>query len=164
MKFVTDFLIEDYRDLCWYQVEKPALWLSVLLTVAFSLTITVFIKNIMIFMVLLCVLYPIVSALVRHFILKRADRRFFAFGASSELSLDISDTGIVQTSNSGETELLWNDVFKVGESESAYYVFLTKRKAFYFPKRSFADSECEQSFISILKKHISDKKIKLMKK
>ncbi len=164
MRFVTDFLIEDYRELCWYLVEKVALMLSVLLTIAFALTINLLIKNIMIFMVLLCVLYPIVRALVRHFILKRADRRFIAFGVSNELALDISDTGIVQTSNSGETELLWDDVFKVGESENCYYVFLTKRKAFYFPKRSFAEEESEQRFISILREHIPDKKIKLMKK
>ncbi len=161
MRFKTDFIDKDYMELCWYQVRGIGTILAVLLAMAFSFMISSLLESLLALIILLAVLNPITHIAVRRYIKKRAQRRFIAFNVSSELVLDITEKGIVQMANSGETELLWEDVFMVGESKKSYYVFLTKRKAFYFPKRSFDTPECEKEFISILRKHVPGEKIKL---
>lgn len=164
MKFKTDFLFEDYANLCWFQSKTATSVLAVLLALAFggmtaAITAPIIIIGIAVFVILLPVSYFVQKRSVK----KRAERRFLAFGASSELSLEINDDEILQHSNSGETRLPWEDVYAVRESKDCYYVFLTKRKAFYFPKRSFESEAHKEEFLGYIKKHVAEKKIKLKK-
>ena len=137
MKFKTDFLAEDYSTLCWFQTRLLSTILAVLLALTFSFTAFSIIKSLPIALAIYLFLAPMCYWIQKIIVLRRADRRFAAFGTSSELYLEIDDDEIRQTSAKGETRLPWADVYSVAESKDSYYVFLTKRKAFYFPKRSF---------------------------
>ena len=161
MKFKTDFLFEDYATLCWYQAKIATSVLSVLLALAFGAVGSMFhlFIGIGVFVVALVLSYFIQKRSVK----KRAERRFIAFGASSELTLEINEDEILQHSNSGETRLPWADVYSVRESDDCYYVFLTKRKAFYFPKRSFESDAHREEFLGYIRKYVAEKKIKIKK-
>ena len=113
---------------------------------------------------LVLIFTPLICFLRKRGIIKKAEKRFVAYGASDELNLEIDDEEIRQTAASGETRLPWDDVYSVQESENCYYVFLTKRKAFYFPKRSFESAEQKSEFFTYIKKHVPINRIKLMKK
>ena len=161
MKFKTDFLAEDYSMLCWFQARLISTILAVLLALAFSFTIFSIIPNILLAIVIYLFLAPMCYWIQKLIVIRRADRRFGAFGTSSELYLEIDDDEIRQTSAKCETRLPWEDVYAVAESKECYYVFLTKRKAFYFPKRSFESEEHRALFIDYIKKHVPEKKIKI---
>ena len=161
MKFKTDFLIEDYTTLCWFQSRTISIVLSAALAIAFGMTLAMF--NVLVGGFVLIVGGPIVYTLQKRSIIKRAERRFVAFGASSELSLELSKEDITQQSNSGETRLPWQDVYAVRESDDSYYIFLAKKKAFYFPKRSFESDAHREEFLGYINQYVDSKKIKLKK-
>lgn len=163
MKFKTDFLAEDYSGLCWFQARPVSVLLSALLTLAIAFTVFGITNNAIIGFLLIIVCYPLMYFIQRRSVIKRADRRYGAFGASSELYLEIDDDEIRQSAASGDTRLPWADVYSVRESEECYYVFLTKRKAFYFPKRSFESEEHRREFLEYIKKYVPEKKVKLKK-
>ena len=161
MEFRTDFLAEDYSGLCWFQTRGISILLSVLLALAVSLTFLGLSHNPIIGFLLFVICFPIIYILRKRGVIKRAENRYAAFGASSELYLEIDDDEIRQSAASGETRLPWEDVYVVRESEESFYVFLAKRKAFYFPKRSFESEEQKKTFLSYIQKHVPAKKIKI---
>ncbi|MBR5543468.1 MAG: YcxB family protein [Oscillospiraceae bacterium] len=163
MNFKTDFLAEDYSTLCWFQSRTPTIILSFFIAAAFAFTIGSLATNIIIGAAVFAIAYLISYRVQKRGVEKRADKRFAAFATSSELDLTINDSEILQVSNSGETRLPWEDVYSVRESESSYYVFLTKNKAFYFPKRSFCSEAEKEKFLDYIRKNVSEKKIKLKK-
>lgn len=163
MKFKTDFLLEDYANLCWFQSKTATGILSVLLSLAFGGIALGITKVLVIGIAVLLVVLPVSYFVQKRSVKKKAERRFLAFGASSELSLEINDDEILQHSNSGETRLPWEDVYAVREGEDCYYVFLTKNKAFYFPKRSFESEAHKEEFLGYITKHVAEKKIKIKK-
>lgn len=161
MKFKTDFLLEDYANLCWFQSKAATGVLAVLLALAFGGVGMV--ANFYIGIAVFVLVIPIAYFVQKRSVKKRAERRFLAFGASSELSLEINDDEILQYSNSGETRLPWEDVYSVREGEDCYYVFLTKHKAFYFPKRSFESEAHRAEFLGYITKYVEAKKVKIKK-
>ena len=161
MKFKTDFLVEDYTTLCWFQSRTVTIALAIALALAFGMTLAML--NVLVGIVVLVFGCPIIYLFQKRSIIKRAERRFAAFATSSELSLEISEDDITQQSNSGETRLPWQDVYAVRESEDSYYVFLAKKKAFYFPKRSFESEAHREEFLEYINKYVDAKKIKLKK-
>lgn len=163
MKFKTDFLAEDYSGLCWFQARPVSIILAVLLTMAISFTVFGLTKNILIGIALLIICYPLMYKFQKWNVTRRADRRFAAFGASSELELELNGNEIYQIAASGETRLPWQDVYAVRESDTSYYVFLTKGKAFYFPKRSFVSPEHRAEFLEYINKYVPASKVKLKK-
>lgn len=166
MKFKTDFLAEDYSGLCWFQAKTASRILAAGLSLALGLTLGSAVSGllgILIGIVIAGAVYPLLELWQKKSVKKRADKRFAAFSTSSELYLTINDDEILQNSNSGETRLPWADVYAVRESEESYYVFLTKRKAFYFPKRSFESDDAKTEFLGYITKHVPSNKIKLKK-
>ena len=163
MKYKTDFLAEDYSGLCWFQLKGVSALLSILLSLALALMVLGVTKNIMIAALVVAISYPIILKIRKNGVIKRADRRYSSFGASSELYLEIDDDEIRQTAASGEVRLPWEDVYAVRESDTSYYVFLSSRKAFYFPKRSFESEEAKKEFIEYINKNVPKKKVKLKK-
>ncbi len=164
MEFKTNFLAEDYSELCWFQAKGMTLLLAVLVGMALGFMVLSLTQSPLIgIAVMLIVSYP-TFVLWKRSIIKRADRRYGAFGASDMLYLKIDDDEILQTSNSGETRLPWEDVYAVMESENCYYVFLAKRKAFYFPKRSFESEEQKARFFEYIRKYVPLNRIKLKNK
>ncbi len=161
MKFKTDFLVEDYTTLCWFQARAISIVLAIALAIAFGMTLAMI--NVLVGIVVLVFGCPIIYLLQKRSITKRAERRFVAFATSSELSLELSKDDIIQQSNSGETRLAWQDVYAVRESEESYYVFLAKKKAFYFPKRSFESEAHREEFLKYINDYVDPKKIKLKK-
>ena len=164
MKFRTDFLAEDYSGLCWFQARAASTVLAALLALAIAFTFFGLSRNPIIGFLLFVIFFPIIYILRKRGVFKRAENRYVAFGASSELYLEIDEDEIRQSAASGETRLPWADVYSVRESEDSYYVFLTKRKAFYFPKRSFESEEQKNIFLSYIRKYVPAKKVKIKKK
>ncbi|MBQ8003606.1 MAG: YcxB family protein [Oscillospiraceae bacterium] len=164
MKFKTDFLAEDYSQLCWFQARTLSIVLAALLTLAVALTFFGLSQNPIVGFLLIVICFPVIYILRKRGVIKRADRRYASYGASSELYLEIDDDEIRQSAASGETRLPWADVYAVRESEECYYVFLTKRKAFYFPKRSFENEEHRRTFLSYIEKYVPAKKVRIKKK
>ena len=169
MEFRTDFTLDDYKGLCWFQAKTVTIVMSILLALALGFTMFAIIGLAIgnaafpVGIIFALVGYPLIYKLRKRSIGKRAERRYYTFGASSELYLVITDEDITQTSKGGDTRLPWEDVYAVRESETSYYVFLTKRKAFYFPKRSFDSKEHREEFLTYIKKYVPAKKTKLMK-
>ncbi len=163
MKFHTDFLAEDYANLCWFQAKWISAVMAILLSIAFTITVFSIFPSVAV-IALMAVFYPLIMWIEKLMVLRRANKRFCAFGTSSVLDLTLSKDDITQVCASGETRLPWQDVYAVRESESSYYVFLTKRKAFYFPKRSFENKEHEKQFIDMIFEYAPEKKIKLRNK
>ncbi len=161
MKFKTDFLIEDYSTLCWFQAKKISIALAVALALAFGLTVAT--MHLIAGIAVLVFAGPIIYIFQKRRVIKRAEKRFIAFGTSSELSLELSKDDIIQQSNSGETRLAWQDVYAVRESDDSYYVFLAKNKAFYFPKRSFESDAHREEFLEYIEKYVDPKRVKLKK-
>lgn len=164
MKFKTDFLAEDYSGLCWFQARAVSAVLAALLALAVAFTFFGLSHNIIVGFLLFVICFPIIYILRKRGVIKRAENRYAAFGASSELYLEIDDDEIRQSAASGETRLPWEDVYAVRESEESYYVYLAKRKAFYFPKRSFESDEQKNTFLSYIEKYVPAKKVKIKKK
>lgn len=163
MKFKTDFLAEDYSELCWFQAKTISVVLSVLIALALGFTFAGLAQSVILGAVVFVVALPVSYILQKRNVIKRADRRYGAFGASSELYLEIDNDEIRQSAASGETRLPWCDVYSVCESQNSYYVFLTKRKAFYFPKRSFESMEQQNEFLRYIKEFVPENKIKIRK-
>ncbi len=161
MNFNTDFRAEDYAELCWFQTKLATTVLSVALSVAFGATLAGFVHNILIGILFAVIVCPIIKHFQKRSVIKRANRRFGAFGTSSELNLVVNEDEILQISNSGETRLAWQDVYSVRESENSYYVFLTKRKAFYFPKRSFESEKQKREFLDYIGRYAPREKVKI---
>lgn len=162
MKFRTDFLLEDYSGLCWFQAKVVTVVLSALLAIALGATSAIFF-GVTAGVALLVIGFPVIYWLRKRGVMRRAEKRFTAYSTSSELELTINEDEIIQLSNSGETRLVWGDVYAVSESKESYYVFLTKRKAFYFPKRSFETDEQRREFLSYIERFVPEKKVKIKK-
>ncbi len=164
MKFRTDFIAEDYSGLCWFQTRALSTVLAALLAIAIAFTFFGLSNNPVISFLLFVICFPIIYILRKRGVIKRAENRYAAFGASSELYLEIDDDEIRQSAASGDTRLPWADVYEVRESDESYYVFLAKRKAFYFPKRSFESEEQKNTFLAYIEKYVPSKKVKIKKK
>lgn len=168
VKFKTDFLVEDYVTLCWMQAKVPSVIMSLLLALAFGFT-GFAIANAarlswvspIIGLAVFGICYLLAYKSQKKNIMKKAERRFSASATSDELELTITNEDITQVSNSGDTRLPWADVYLVTESKDSYYVYLTKRKAFYFPKRSFTSDQQKEEFLEYIRKYVPQKKIKI---
>ncbi len=161
MVFKTDLTERDFIGLNWL-MSKPAIYLfSAMLGLFFGGTLFAKMPDKLPWLILLAVVLFAISLAVGYFYIRR--RSVTVYGRASvsdELTLVLSECGIKQTSNSGETELLWDDVFSVRKNRDCYFVFLNPRQAFYFPKRNFAEGQ-EKEFLSLLSKFVSQKKMKI---
>ena len=161
MNFKTDFLVEDYSGLCWFQARVATIIISLGLALAFGFTLTGISGRILLGAILAIVLYPIIYFLRKRGVRRRAERRFAAVPTSDELELILNEDEILQYSAKGEIRLPWADVYAVRESKACYYVFLAKGKAFYFPKRSFESETHREAFLEYVNKYSPLGKVKL---
>ena len=149
--FKTDLTFEDYMELSWMLVKKSLIFLVFAIDLFFCYTLfNAFGRSLFISAIAFVLLFIALYWVERYFIRLRAKKIFNAHTVSRELTLTLSDTGIVQLSRKGETELLWDDVLRVRATKKCYFVFLNKKQAFYFPKRSFKDAEDEKMFCDFI--------------
>jgi len=163
-KFKTDLTIKDYKSLCKLQA-KGSLIVAALAGGAF---IAIMLMRFLGDSVPLLVLTGIAGCIAVYFavwgyISWRATRIYSMSSVSDELELTLDDKGITQISQSGETELEWDDVYKVVEIRGCYFVFLTRNKAFYFPKRNFDSYEHEKEFVSWIAEKVHPGRINFKK-
>ena len=78
---------------------------------------------------------------------------------SREIKITIDDSEIVQESRTGETTLSWDDVYRVRNGKTCYFIFLNKNKAFYFPKRNFKDKDDEKLFCDYIIRNVKPFKV-----
>ena len=158
--FKTDLTLEDYKGLCWMLSAKTV----AVIAVAGGIFLYLMLMRILNQPVLLA-LAAIAGAVVIYigmyfYVSKRANKIYRLSNVSSQLVLTMDEKGIVQNSDSGEFELLWEDVQRVAENKNCYFVFMSKHKAFYFPKRNFASNDDEKTFIEYIVEYVSPMKIK----
>lgn len=148
MVFKTDLTLHDYKSLCKLQTKAS--------TLIGSLAGGFFVC--FVFMRLLAWSVPLLATVafagcvivyfaIRLYINWRASRIYAMSNVSDLLTLTLNDEGIIQQAQSGELKLEWDDVYKVVEVKDCYFMFLTRNKAFYFPKRSFESKDHEKLFV-----------------
>ena len=98
--------------------------------------------------------------LARAYIHWRASRIYHLSSVSEELVLTLDEQGITQQSKVGETKLAWDEVFRVRENKTCYFVFLSPNKAFYFPKRNFESKEQQDAFLDMIIEYVEPIKIR----
>lgn len=160
MTFHTDLLLSDFEGLNWLLSRRSIQLFSVLVGLFFG---GVLLKNMGPTSILLIIVAAIIAvALIigRSYIKWRSKTIFNRSSVSDRLQLTLDDRAIIQLSDSGETELLWEDVFRVCQNEASYFVFLNPKQAFYFQKRNFQPGQ-EAVFLKFIRSHVDPKKIKL---
>lgn len=66
----------------------------------------------------------------------------------------LSDKGILEKSDLGESNISWDKVGKVEETEENIYIYISSMSAHIIPKRVFKDKNEEQVFIKEISKHM----------
>ncbi|MBE6915048.1 MAG: YcxB family protein [Ruminococcaceae bacterium] len=161
MVFKTDLTERDFIGLNWLMSKSSTYLFSVMLGLFFGGTLYAKMPDKLLQLILLAVvLFGVALTLGYIYIQRRSVSIYRRADVSDELKLVLDDKGIVQTSNSGETELLWEDVFSVRKNRECYFVFLNPKQAFYFPKRNFEPNQ-EAIFLELLGKSVDPKKMKI---
>ncbi len=159
MVFHTNLLLSDFEGLNWLMSKRSIQLFSVMVGLFFG---GVFLQKLGLVPILLLIVLLITAAalLVGRLYIKWRSKTIFSRAAVSEhLTLTLDDHGIIQLGDSGETELLWDDVFRVCKNKVSYFVFLNQKQAFYFQKRSFAEGQ-EEIFLKLIRDHVDSSKIK----
>ena len=149
--FKTDLRFQDFLELNWLVVKKSMILLVLAIDAFFCYSIFNTVgRNLAILAAIFVVLFIAIYYMEYFFIRWRSKKVFNATTVSREITITLSDTGIVQVSRKGENELSWENVFRVNATKNCYYVFLNKKQAFYFPKRSFKDKDDEKLFCDFI--------------
>ena len=160
MTFHTNLLLSDFDGLNWMLSRRSIQLFSILVGLFFG---GVFLQKIGPTPLLALIVVAIITVAMiigRLYIKWRSKTIFNRSSVSEHLQLTLDDRAIIQLSDSGETELLWEDVFCVRKNKSSYFVFLNPKQAFYFQKRNF-QPEQEEVFLSLIQTHVDSQKIKL---
>jgi len=80
----------------------------------------------------------------------------------AEFDYTIDNTGIHQSSEYGNTSIVWSDIFKATESKTGIYLFIAKFQAFVIPKRLLSPQE-EKTLRAIITANLHAAKNKLSK-
>jgi hypothetical protein len=72
----------------------------------------------------------------------------------------ISDEGIQYESESGEGQIKWEDIYKIGETGSLFAFFVSSNRALILPKRFFQSEEDKQFFKELARKHMFSSRVK----
>lgn len=161
MIFKTDLTLGDYKGLCKLQTKVSTLIGSL----AGGLFIAFVFMRLLAWSALLITAVAVVGCVavylgIRFYINWRASRIYAMSNVSDLLTLTLNDEGITQQAQSGEIKLEWDDVYKVIEVKDCYFVFLTRNKAFYFPKRSFESKDREKLFVEWIVEKVHPGRIK----
>jgi membrane protein implicated in regulation of membrane protease activity len=175
MKFEkrVSYTLDDYIAFNLFFMKKRLILTPVLFIILFPLAILVIelIGNSpsWLFMLLTTLIIAIVLAglmtLFSIFSVRRAARKQYqsskAMQAGSDLVMD--DAGVRETSEFGSMVIKWEDIFKVMESDSAYYVFFSRMQAFLIPKRLISPDE-DATLRALIGQHIPAEKDKMMRR
>lgn len=71
----------------------------------------------------------------------------------------ISDNNISISSDSGETTIGWNEVYKLSELKSSFVIFLSEFQIFVIPKRVFKDKVQVTALREIIHSHLPAAKL-----
>ncbi|MBR5480047.1 MAG: YcxB family protein [Clostridia bacterium] len=159
--FKTDLLFEDYMELNKIIIGKMMLLLVIAIDAFFCYMIFDRIgRSIPVIVLIFAALFVVLYLLEWYFIRWRAKKIFGKTTVSREIKITMDDEVIVQESRTGETTLAWKDVYRVVGGKRCYFIFLTKNKAFYFPKRNFKDKDDEQLFCDYIIRNTTPFKVK----
>ncbi len=159
--FKTDLQFEDYMELNKIIIGKMMLALVIAIDAFFCYMIFERVgRSIPIIAAIFVALFAVLYFLEWYFIKWRAKKIFGKTTVSREIKITIDDNEIVQEARGGETTLKWDDVYRVVSAKRCYFVFLSKNKAFYFPKRNFKDKEDEQIFCDYIINNVKPFKVK----
>ncbi len=79
-----------------------------------------------------------------------------------EQTCNITPDAIMISSEKGNSNLKWGDLYSVTESKYAFYLFISKNRMFIVPKRSMNEVDT-QEFIQLATANMPVKKVKLRK-
>ncbi len=97
--------------------------------------------------------------------LHQSCKRMFNSAPLSKLEVEnvINEGGFHQTSSVGNTDLTFEQFFKICETKDAFYLYISKIQAFIMPKQDFASEEEIENLKKILRDKVEKKKLKLQK-
>lgn len=72
-------------------------------------------------------------------------------------SLTISEEGINEASENGESKINWSGVEKIIETEGHFFIYISSVMAYIIPKSAFKDENAKNEFLSSLKGKIGEK-------
>ena len=160
MIFQTDLLLSDFESLNWLLSKRVIQLFSVFLGLFFAGILLPKLGMTPLLIGITILIIAVALIVGRLYVKWRSKTIYNRASVSAQLQLSLSETGIVQKGDSGETELLWQDVFCVRKNKLSYFVFLNPKQAFYFQKRNFQPGQ-EETFLKLIKQHVDPKKIKL---
>jgi hypothetical protein len=104
-------------------------------------------------------------ALVMVLLLRRSVRKQFEkngmLRVPNEYVLDAS--GVHVTSEFGNSNIPWQNIYRAAESEHGYYIYLARMQAFVLPKRSLSPEE-QAALRAALSQYVEPKKLRLRRR
>jgi hypothetical protein len=73
-------------------------------------------------------------------------------------SLTLSDDGIIETSENGESKVSWKGIERYLETKDHYFIYISSVMACIVPKKAFENEEKKNEFVTILKDKIVNKR------
>lgn len=75
----------------------------------------------------------------------------------NQRTLVLTDDGITETSSIGESQIRWDKINHLEETEDYLYIYVSSVSAHIVPKRVFENLSEQEKFISKITGYISDK-------
>jgi hypothetical protein len=72
----------------------------------------------------------------------------------------ISDEGIQYSSESGDGQIKWEDIYKIGETNNLFVFFVSSNRALIIPKRFFQSEQDKLSFKDLGRKYMFSNRVK----
>lgn len=67
-------------------------------------------------------------------------------------TLEVTEDGITEQNNGGETQVKWETVGDLVETDQHLFIYFNGLQAFIIPKQSFPDEESKRQFIETFRK------------
>lgn len=168
----TELSFKDYLDFNYHFMRKRTIITPIIAIVILTVIVSimgiaqlgsdwmfVFSDRLIIYYLIL-LLIPFVSLLTLRFAAKKQYESSKLM--KSETETVINETGVSQSNKFGNTSVAWEDLYKVEETKSAFYVYIAKRQAFILPKRILGSEE-DSMVKSLITKYMAPNKYRLLK-
>lgn len=162
--------LDDHIAFSWFVTKKPLVFMLILIFVLIPVftwlnngvktTFDDLLITYCICIVSLGLSIPLFKVLFRRSLKKQLDSNRIT-QAPNEILID--DEGVRTSSEFGNSNLPWQNIFKAAEGKKAYYVYIAKGQAFFIPKRLMSADE-EETLQALLKRHLPPDKVRFSKR
>ena len=162
--------LEDQISLSFYAAKLQLILFPILVVV---LAIAVSLINIdgaidwfyAIIMLVISIFFAGIAVLASVLSLRYKSKKQFLSNKIIQMPYDFSldNESVRVSSERGNANVPWTDVYKVGESQSCYFIFISRMQAYVIPKRLLVSGE-EETLRALLQQHVASKMCRLQKR